>query len=98
MVWTIIYSIVVITGLLSFILLLKGKLIPKETKKRLKDEELSIYRKNLVLVSLYFSISGALLLIQHILNVNNILIYLVITLLAWYAIKKLSANIVLLNK
>lgn len=96
--WTIIYLIVIITGFFSFVLLFTGKLIPEETKKKLNNEELKLYRNNLLLVSLSFTISGILFLIQHNYNIKNLLIYLPIILLSWFGVKKLIANINLLNK
>lgn len=74
-----------------------GKLIPKETKDKLADNELKIYRNNLIKTSLCFILAGILFFIQNYFSITNLLIYLPIILISWYAVRQLVNNLNMLN-
>lgn len=98
MAWTIIYLCMILLGVISLIMLLNNKFIPKETRKKLSKKDLKVYKNNLIKVSISFILASILFLIQHYFDIKNLLIYVPITLLGWYGVKNLVNNLNMINR
>ncbi|MBF0713730.1 hypothetical protein HZY83_03415 [Gemella sp. GH3] len=79
-------------------LLLMGKLIPRETKEKLKPNDSTMYRNNLIKTSICFVLTGILFFVQNYFSITNLLIYVPIIIISWYAVRQLIKNINILNE
>lgn len=64
----------------------------------LNDKQLEIYRNNLIQVSTTFTLVSIFFLVDHIYHISNLFYYLLLILLTWDAVRKLVANLNMLNK
>lgn len=97
MVWSYIYITIIVLGLISTILLISGKLIPEETQKKLSLEENKIYKSNLIQTTSCFTLAGIMFFVQNHYGITNLLIYVPIIAVSYYAVRKLVANLNLMN-